>query len=72
MQTFDDNAGHIIIFGHNPGFERLARHLDASFIGDGIKFPTCGAAQMALAASHWKQVTNGCAQKTEFIYPKVL
>mgnify|MGYP005839873253 CR=1 FL=1 len=72
LHGFEDNAQQIMIFGHNPGLERLARYLDPSFVGDGAKFPTCGVARMELAASHWKQVTNGCAQKTEFIYPKTL
>lgn len=72
IREFEDAAAHLILVGHNPGFERLAYALDPSFEGDGEKYPTCGVAHMELEIEHWAEVSGGCTSKSEFIYPKML
>lgn len=72
IRGFEDPAKHIILVGHNPGFEQLARALDPAFAGDGEKFPTCGLAHIDLAVEYWVEVAQGCAVRTHFICPKML
>lgn len=72
VRALDDSDDHVVLFGHNPGFEELARALDPEFVGDGEKFPTCGVAQLQLAVSAWREVGHGCASAARFVYPKQL
>ena len=49
IRGIDDSVNHAILFGHNPGFDGLARTLTANFSGDqGGNFPTCGVAVIKL------------------------
>ena len=72
VRGLDDEAGHVVLFGHNPGFEQLASALNPNFEGDGEKFPTCGVANMDLAIDSWGEAREGCAAECRFYYPKIL
>jgi phosphohistidine phosphatase len=70
VQGLDESDCHVVLVGHNPGLEQLARALDPGFTGDGEKFPTCGVAQVKLAVDRWSEVEEGCADECRFDYPK--
>ena len=72
VQNLNEADGHVILIGHNPGFEQLARRLYPDFEGDGVKFPTCGVAHFALEAGTWAAVSDGSAASCRFSYPKML
>jgi len=72
VQELDSTDQHVVLVGHNPGFEQLASALYPDFKGDGEKFPTCGVAHLDLAVDTWQEVTEGCATACEFSYPKML
>jgi len=72
VRALDEADQHVVLVGHNPGFEQLAAALDPGFVGDGEKFPTCGAAHMQLAIRHWSEAGEGCTAACRFAYPKLL
>jgi len=72
IREFDDEAAHVMLVGHNPGFENLAHTLDPGFEGDGEKFPTCGVAMMTLDLDSWSDIEKNCVRDTEFIDPKMI
>ncbi|HKJ91412.1 MAG TPA: histidine phosphatase family protein [Oceanipulchritudo sp.] len=72
VRGLDEADRHVVLVGHNPGFEQLAHALDPGFTGDGEKFPTCGVAQMKLAVDRWSEVEEGCAGECRFVSPKGL
>ncbi len=67
LQKLDDADQHVMLFGHNPGFSQLA-HLLARCSFD--ELPTCGIAQLEVAAKSWQEVTPDCARVLGFLYPK--
>lgn len=72
VRGLDEAEGHVVLVGHNPGFEQLARALDPNFDGDGAKYPTCGVARMQLAVKTWAEVDEGSVESSRFVYPKML
>ncbi|PXA03455.1 phosphoglycerate mutase [Coraliomargarita sinensis] len=72
VQGLNEANMHVVLVGHNPGFEQLAYALDPDFEGDGEKFPTCGVAQMELGIDTWSEIGEACAAKCQFVYPKLL
>ncbi len=72
IQQFDREIAHLVLVGHNPGFEQLALTLHPNFKGDGEKYPTCGVALMELAIGTWEDLASGCSTHMDFIYPKML
>ncbi|NBB78521.1 MAG: hypothetical protein GVY36_03630 [Verrucomicrobia bacterium] len=72
VHRLDDTDIHVVLVGHNPGFEQLACALDPDFAGDGAKFPTCGVACLKLPVDSWSKVHRSCAAVCRFVYPKAL
>lgn len=70
IREFDDSLGHVMLFGHNPGLETLARNLDPEFRGDGHKFPTCGVFLTELRTDHWSEVAANSAAGGIFLCPR--
>ena len=70
-----DDAEHIVLIGHNPGFEELASHLiggdPRSPAGD-IRLPTAAAAHILLDATSWRDVQINCGQLQWLVTPKML
>ena len=68
---------HVMLVGHNPGFEELARMLAGSGGGDDCarlaeKFPTCSVAVIAFDADSWSAVEAGAGRLAHFLTPKHL
>jgi phosphohistidine phosphatase len=64
------DAGHVMVFGHNPGITDCANRLSA---GDRIDtLPTCGVFTACFAVDDWSQLSweSGC--EAVFDYPRNL
>jgi len=77
VQEIDDDAGTVLMIGHNPGLERLARMLAGSGKDDdlaalGAKFPTAALAVLEFGAAHWRDIAKGSGKLTEFLSPRDL
>jgi phosphohistidine phosphatase len=71
------NAQHVMLVGHNPGFEELARMLVGGGNGDDCarlaeKFPTCAVAVIAFDADSWSAAEAGTGRLAHFLTPKHL
>ncbi|MEM7013100.1 MAG: histidine phosphatase family protein [Verrucomicrobiota bacterium] len=71
VRGISDEYDHAILFGHNPGFESLARTLAPSFYGDSDgKFPTCGVAIVKIDADSWEWIDEVLCELVDFLYPR--
>ena len=75
LHDVGDNAETVLIIGHNPGLERLARMLagsgkDADLAALEAKFPTAALAVLEFDAAHWRNVEKGSGKLTEFLSPR--
>jgi phosphohistidine phosphatase len=67
----------VMLVGHNPGFEELARLLVGNGNADdrarlAEKFPTCAVAVIAFDADSWSAVEAGAGRLVHFLTPKHL
>jgi phosphohistidine phosphatase len=77
IHAVEPSVESLIIVGHNPGMEDLARLL---MKGDGAeagarmrkKFPTAAIAVLSLPIDDWTEVKSHIADLTEFVTPKSL
>ena len=53
LRTAQENAGTVMIVGHNPGLEELIERLT----GEQQDLPTAGLAQIVLPIDHWRDLT---------------
>ncbi|MBX9926655.1 MAG: histidine phosphatase family protein [Hyphomicrobiaceae bacterium] len=72
-----DDWRRIMLLGHNPGFEDLARMLSghgerASLEALQRKFPTCGLAVITFKTSRWANVRPGQGTLDQFLTPRSL
>lgn len=67
-QETDDDAGKLIMVGHNPGFERLASML----IGEDIEMPTGSLVEIELPIDHWQDAGTEPGRVIRFLKPKEL
>ena len=70
-----DDAEHIVLIGHNPGFEELASYLiggDPHGLAKDIRLPTAAAAHILLDATSWRDVQINCGQLQWLVTPKML
>jgi len=58
----------VLLIGHNPGFEELARTLLPAKEA-APSFPTCALASLSFDAADWKSVAPGKATLTGFLTP---
>ncbi len=72
-----DRAGTMLLLGHNPGMQDLARHL----IGQGdrtdvtrltAKYPTAALAVLEFPVPHWAEAGLGGARLARYVTPKDL
>lgn len=77
LQKVPARAKRVMMIGHNPGFEDLARLLS----GDGPadvrsalqdKFPTAGLAVLTFNAKAWRSAAPGKGTLTTFVTPRSL
>lgn len=56
VEALPDEAGRVMLFGHNPGFSELLEHLSEAGTGD---LPTCGMARIDILLDSWSAVAKG-------------
>lgn len=75
IRTTPEETGSLLVIGHNPGLEFLARMLagpgSLAFALEKLerKFPTAGIACLEIG-SNWQDLSAGTACLTDFITPK--
>ncbi len=72
-----DTPRHVMLVGHNPGFEELALLLVGSGPAEdrarlAAKFPTAGTAVMTFDVDSWAKIAPGAARLEHFLTPKRL
>ncbi len=63
-------AGHVMVFGHNPGITEFANRLSAGEHIDNM--PTCAVFTAVFALEDWSALDWGTGQEAEFDYPRNL
>lgn len=76
VREADDEAGRLLIVGHNPGLEGLALML-TSGTGElraelAVKYPTATLAEISLPVERWSDVAEGIGTLNRFIRPRDL
>ena len=74
VRSLRDDAGHVLMVGHNPGFEDLAGALIGAD-GPGaysLRMPPAAAAHLVLAVDVWRETQPGCGQLQWLVTPKLL
>jgi len=74
LRETPDEAGTVLMVGHNPGFQELTLLLAAGGEGDALdrlalKFPTSGIAVLTVDVP-WSELRFGAASLTEFVVPR--
>ncbi len=78
LRNVEDNAGSVLLVGHNPGLhELLFRLVDPDHEADRFaraaeKFPTASFAVIELAIDRWPDITSGCGKLVHFARPRDL
>lgn len=68
LQRHSDKDHHIMVFGHNPGLQRLGEYLSAEHI---TNLPTCGVMHIQLGITCWTELTENCGTLEWLDYPKL-
>jgi phosphohistidine phosphatase len=74
----DDEAGSVLIVGHNPGLQDVLLELvapgkeNALFREASVKFPTAAYAVLECDVEHWSQLKRYCAELVHFVRPRDL
>jgi phosphohistidine phosphatase len=75
LRRLPATAEHVLLVGHNPGFEDLAdRLIGADLYGpaETTRLPTAAAAHIQLEVDGWREVQLGCGQLQWLMTPKTL
>lgn len=75
IHEIEDGVKLVLVIGHNPGLERLARLLAGSGGADDLaalraKYPTAALAVLEFDAAHWRRVDKGTGKLAEFLSPR--
>lgn len=70
VQSVDESANTVMIFGHNPGMHDFSTRMLQS--GSINQFPTLAVADLQLDVEYWGNVELGSAQLFGHYYPKGL
>lgn len=77
LRKVPSGSHKVMMIGHNPGFEDLARMLTGA--GDAAsraalaeKFPTAGLAVITFPSTSWSSITAGSGTLERFVTPRVL
>jgi phosphohistidine phosphatase len=75
VRAAPDAVSPLLLVGHNPATQELARSLAAR--GEGLdqlarKYPTGALAEIALAAGSWRDVAEGSGELMRFVRPRDL
>ncbi|MCB9872150.1 MAG: histidine phosphatase family protein [Planctomycetes bacterium] len=74
VRSLPDDAGRVLLVGHNPGLEELIEWLARHGVGtptDGKVLPTGALAQFRLAAD-WPGAVRGCGTLVELLRPRAM
>lgn len=77
LQRVDAAIGHVLMIGHNPGFQDLVLFLTAERLeGEGAeiveKLPTGALVVLELDIDAWAAIHQGCGTVTRFATPRKL
>ncbi|PWE55175.1 phosphohistidine phosphatase [Metarhizobium album] len=77
IRTLEADRRSVLILGHNPGLEDLARLLIGAGQTDDrlrleTKFPTCGLAVIDFKVKSWAKLAPGSGTLERFVMPKML
>lgn len=75
LRNLPDEAAHVLLIGHNPGFEDLAAQLiGASAFGlvACLRLPTAGAAHIELDVELWREVQSNSGRLLWLVNPRIL
>lgn len=75
LRNLPDSAGHVLLVGHNPGFEDLTTRLigaDVYGMAAGLRLPTGGMAHLALSVDTWNAVQANSGQLIWLVNPRLL
>ncbi len=75
LRHLPDQVNHVLVVGHNPGFEDLAARLigaDAYGMASGLRLPTAAAAHLTLAVDTWNAVQANSGQLIWLVNPRML
>lgn len=67
IQSLDNAADFVLLFGHNPAFTYIANY----FGGTMVNVPTCGVTIISGDVDSWEQFDSSTAQVIDFLYPKL-
>lgn len=70
VQAMDENWGHAMIFGHNPGLHEFCDHILAR--ANVQRMPTCTAVLIGFPLEYWGEADWNTAQLIGLITPKTL
>lgn len=68
VRGLNDDDGHVMLFGHNPGFSELALTLAPSC--PFAEMPTCAIALLELDIKGWRDAAPGCARLKDYLHPR--
>jgi phosphohistidine phosphatase len=69
LRGFDDEYGHVMLFGHNPGLSELTHALARCPFDD---LPTCAVVHIELGIKYWADVAEHNGQLLRYQFPKQL
>lgn len=77
LHGLDPAVDTVLVVGHNPALETLARRLCRGGTNDALarlnaKYPTGGLAEIALDCKGWPEITDACGTLTRFTVPRDL
>ncbi len=78
LSTCDDEAGSVLLMGHNPGLQELALDLvaedDEGELYDEVmtKYPTAAFAMLELDIDSWSDIASHCGRLVHFARPRDL
>lgn len=68
ISEIDEDAGKVLIVGHNPGLEELLEHLT----GEVQRMPTAALADITLNIERWADVSERSGELIRLVRPKEL
>jgi phosphohistidine phosphatase len=75
LRHLPDEANHVLVVGHNPGFEDVAARLigaDAYGMAAGLRLPTGGVAHLSLTVDTWNALQANSGQLIWLVNPRMI
>jgi phosphohistidine phosphatase len=67
VESLPDQATHVMLVGHNPGFEALCNYIDPD---QPLNMTTCNVAQFVLDIEAWSEFDYACGERVFHYTPK--